>query len=149
MHEAAEAIRSQHPLDLLIANAGVMAIPARSRRTGSRCSWPPTTSATSPSSACSWTRCSTSTASRVVSATSGAHRGGKIDFDDLQGERHYRKWTAYSQSKLANLLFAERAAAPPPHDGQADDLHGVPPTPGYASDPPAGGRSGDPLRQTS
>ena len=31
---------------------------------------------------------------------------GSIHFDDLQLERGYRAWTAYSQSKLANLLFA-------------------------------------------
>lgn len=43
--------------------------------------------------------------SRVVTVSSMMHRMGRIDFDDLQGERHYRKWAAYSQSKLANLLF--------------------------------------------
>ncbi len=31
---------------------------------------------------------------------------GEIDFDDLQRERSYGKWSAYGQSKLANLLFA-------------------------------------------
>jgi NAD(P)-dependent dehydrogenase (short-subunit alcohol dehydrogenase family) len=44
---------------------------------------------------------------RVVSVSSMAHRGGRIDLDDLQSERSYRPWTAYSQSKLANLLFAQ------------------------------------------
>ena len=43
---------------------------------------------------------------RVVSISSIAHRGGKIDFDDLQGERRYGGGKAYNQSKLANLLFA-------------------------------------------
>lgn len=43
--------------------------------------------------------------SRVVTVSSMMHRMGRIDFDDLQGEHHYRKWAAYSQSKLANLLF--------------------------------------------
>ncbi len=43
---------------------------------------------------------------RVVTLSSGAHRIGKIDFDDLQRERGYFRWTAYGQSKLANLLFA-------------------------------------------
>jgi NAD(P)-dependent dehydrogenase (short-subunit alcohol dehydrogenase family) len=43
---------------------------------------------------------------RVVTVSSGAHRFGKIDFDDLQWERkRYRPWRAYGQSKLANLLF--------------------------------------------
>jgi NAD(P)-dependent dehydrogenase (short-subunit alcohol dehydrogenase family) len=44
-------------------------------------------------------------APRVVTLSSGAHRIGKMDFDDLQGERHYNNWRAYGQSKLANLLF--------------------------------------------
>jgi NAD(P)-dependent dehydrogenase (short-subunit alcohol dehydrogenase family) len=43
---------------------------------------------------------------RVVTLTSGAHRMGHIAFDDLQAERGYRRWRAYGQSKLANLLFA-------------------------------------------
>ncbi len=43
---------------------------------------------------------------RVVTVSSGAHRVGSIDFDDLNWERRpYRAWRAYGQSKLANLLF--------------------------------------------
>jgi NAD(P)-dependent dehydrogenase (short-subunit alcohol dehydrogenase family) len=44
--------------------------------------------------------------SRVVTVSSTAHKPGRIDFDDLMSERSYKKWGAYSQSKLANLLFA-------------------------------------------
>lgn len=43
--------------------------------------------------------------SRVVNVSSGAHRRGRMNFDDLQGERSYGRWSAYGQSKLANLLF--------------------------------------------
>jgi NAD(P)-dependent dehydrogenase (short-subunit alcohol dehydrogenase family) len=43
---------------------------------------------------------------RVVTLSSGAHRIGKITFDDLQREKSYFRWTAYGQSKLANLMFA-------------------------------------------
>ena len=42
---------------------------------------------------------------RAVTVSSGAHRIGKINFDDLQSERSYKRWGAYGQSKLANLLF--------------------------------------------
>ncbi|MGO9759745.1 MAG: oxidoreductase [Solirubrobacteraceae bacterium] len=43
---------------------------------------------------------------RVVTVASGAHRFGRIDFDDLNWERKpYRASRAYGQSKLANLLF--------------------------------------------
>jgi NAD(P)-dependent dehydrogenase (short-subunit alcohol dehydrogenase family) len=43
---------------------------------------------------------------RVVTLSSGAHRFGRIAFDNLGGDRHYFRWRAYGQSKLANLLFA-------------------------------------------
>jgi len=42
---------------------------------------------------------------RVVNVTSFGHKVGKMDFDDLQWERSYRKCLAYGRSKLANLLF--------------------------------------------
>lgn len=44
--------------------------------------------------------------SRVVTMSSGAHRMGRITFEDLHFERGYHAWAAYGQSKLANLLFA-------------------------------------------
>jgi NAD(P)-dependent dehydrogenase (short-subunit alcohol dehydrogenase family) len=43
---------------------------------------------------------------RVVTISSTAHKIGRVDFEDLQGERSYQRWRAYGQSKLANLLFA-------------------------------------------
>lgn len=43
---------------------------------------------------------------RVVTVSSAAHRYGRIRFDDLQTERSYRRWRAYGQAKLANVLFA-------------------------------------------
>jgi NAD(P)-dependent dehydrogenase (short-subunit alcohol dehydrogenase family) len=46
--------------------------------------------------------------SRVVNLSSTMHKTGRMRFDDLQGERSYGKWTAYGQSKLANLLFTHQ-----------------------------------------
>jgi NAD(P)-dependent dehydrogenase (short-subunit alcohol dehydrogenase family) len=43
--------------------------------------------------------------SRVVTVSSNGHRAGRMNFDDLQSARHYRKYTAYGRSKLANLMF--------------------------------------------
>jgi len=43
---------------------------------------------------------------RVVVVSSGLHASGTIDFDNLDGAKSYAPWRAYSQSKLANLLFA-------------------------------------------
>jgi NAD(P)-dependent dehydrogenase (short-subunit alcohol dehydrogenase family) len=44
---------------------------------------------------------------RVVTVASSASKRGKIDFDNLQSERSYKPmWGAYSQAKLADLIFA-------------------------------------------
>jgi NAD(P)-dependent dehydrogenase (short-subunit alcohol dehydrogenase family) len=42
---------------------------------------------------------------RIVNVGSEAHRGARIDFNDLQGEDEYSGIQAYGQSKLANVLF--------------------------------------------
>ena len=47
---------------------------------------------------------------RIVSVSSSAHVGGRIHFDDLQGERSFAGFGAYGQSKLANVLFAYELA---------------------------------------
>jgi retinol dehydrogenase 14 len=47
---------------------------------------------------------------RVVTVSSKAHTSGRIDFDDLQGELSYSGARAYSQSKLANVLFTAELA---------------------------------------
>ncbi len=52
----------------------------------------------------------TSQPARVINVSSDAHRGGKIKFDDIQLEQGYTGFGAYSQSKLANLLFTYELA---------------------------------------
>lgn len=47
---------------------------------------------------------------RVVTVSSEAHKRGRMNFDDLQHERHYNGLRAYAQSKLANLLFNRELA---------------------------------------
>lgn len=47
---------------------------------------------------------------RVVTVSSEAHKRGQVRFDDLQGEQNYSGLRAYSQSKLANLLFNRELA---------------------------------------
>src|SRR5215207_8377619 len=44
--------------------------------------------------------------SRVVTVSSSASWNGRINFDDLQSKKRYSRWGAYAQSKLANILFA-------------------------------------------
>ncbi|MGH8933055.1 MAG: oxidoreductase [Egibacteraceae bacterium] len=95
-----------HPrLDGLINNAGVMALPRRVTADGFEAQFGtnhlghfaltglllPTLLASGPA--------------RIVNVSSTGHRAGHIRFDDLMGERRYRPWPAYFQSKLANLLF--------------------------------------------
>lgn len=47
---------------------------------------------------------------RVVTVSSGAHALGRIDFEDLMGERDYSGHRAYNQSKLANVMFTYELA---------------------------------------
>ena len=47
---------------------------------------------------------------RVVTVSSGAQSMGRIDFDDLMGERNYSGQRAYNQSKLANVMFTYELA---------------------------------------
>ena len=66
---------------------------------------------------------------RVVVVSSEAHRTGKMDFSDLMGERSYGRWRAYGQSKLANLLFVRELQRRAP----GTPLLAVAAHPGYAN----------------
>jgi NAD(P)-dependent dehydrogenase (short-subunit alcohol dehydrogenase family) len=55
-------------------------------------------------------RLTASAPARIVTVSSAAHARGRIDFDDLQGERNYSGQRAYSQSKLANVMFTYELA---------------------------------------
>ena len=98
---------SHAALDILVNNAGVMALPTRqTTEDGFEMQFGTNylghyalTARLLP-----WLR--RGKQPRVVNLSSMAHRSGAIDFDDLQGARSYRPWKAYSQSKLAMLMFA-------------------------------------------
>jgi NAD(P)-dependent dehydrogenase (short-subunit alcohol dehydrogenase family) len=68
---------------------------------------------------------------RVVTISSGAHRIGRVNFDDLQSERRYQRWAAYGQSKLANLLFMMELQRR--LDAAGSSLRSVAAHPGYAA----------------
>ena len=96
-----------HPdgLDVLINNAGVMAIPRRETADGfemqlgtnhlGHFALTGLLAGSAASRGRAWSRCP---ATRTGS--------GASNFDDLQSAQSYQKWRAYGQSKLANLLFA-------------------------------------------
>ncbi|MEI8132965.1 MAG: SDR family oxidoreductase [Leptolinea sp.] len=47
---------------------------------------------------------------RIVTVSSIAHLGGKMNFEDLMCSKSYNSWRAYSNSKLANILFTYHLA---------------------------------------
>ena len=97
----------QAPLDLLINNAGVMALPRRTTADGFEMQFGTNHLGHFALTGLLTPALLKADAARVVTVTSMMHWLGRIDFDDLDGEHGYKKWTAYCQSKLANLIFAK------------------------------------------
>ncbi len=94
-------------LDLLINNAGVMALPTRQTTAdGFEMQFGTTYLGHYALTARLLARLRSARQPRVVNLSSIAHRTGFIQFSDLQGERLYSPWKAYNQSKLAMLMFA-------------------------------------------
>ncbi|WP_255194185.1 oxidoreductase [Natronobeatus ordinarius] len=97
----------EEPIDVLVNNAGTMAIPRRETEDGFETQFGVNhlghfalTGLTLESLLAG------DEPARVVTVSSGLHERGELDFEDLHGEREYDKWGAYAQSKLANVLFA-------------------------------------------
>ena len=103
----AERYRGGHGnLDLLVNNAGVMAPPRRETADGFELQLGTNHLGHFALTGLLIGAMDGRDDARVVTLTSGAHRIGHIAFDDLQSENGYKRWRAYGQSKLANLLFA-------------------------------------------
>jgi NAD(P)-dependent dehydrogenase (short-subunit alcohol dehydrogenase family) len=103
----AERVLASRPMvDLLVNNAGVMAMPYRRTTDGFEMQLGTNHLGHFALTGLLLERILQTSGTRVVTVSSTAHRYGRIDFDDLQSERHYGPWRAYAQSKLANLLFA-------------------------------------------
>jgi NAD(P)-dependent dehydrogenase (short-subunit alcohol dehydrogenase family) len=104
VHTAAEEISGRFPrLDLLINNAGVMEVPYQ--RTDDGFELTLATNHFGPFALTGLLLDRLAPDGRIVTLSSIGHHDGVVDFDDLQSERHYDPGKAYSQSKLANLLF--------------------------------------------
>jgi NAD(P)-dependent dehydrogenase (short-subunit alcohol dehydrogenase family) len=97
-----------HPLDLLIHNAGVMAPPKRLTTVdGFELQFGTNVLGHFALTANLMPLLQRAAGTpRIVTLASIAHKAGRIDFDDLMGERHYSPMGRYQQSKLADLIFA-------------------------------------------
>ena len=118
-------------LDLLINNAGVMAIPYQKTKDGFEMQFGTNHLGHFALTGLLLPVLQNTPGSRVVTVSSGMHRFGEMNFANLNAEQGYKKWGAYSQSKLANLLFAyelQRRLAP-----AGSDLISVAAHPGYAA----------------
>ena len=106
--EFADRMRADgRPIDLLINNAGVMAVPERrTTADGFELQFGTNYLGHFALTARLLPLLTAATAPRVVSLSSGVHWMGRINLADLQSTRSYAAWRAYAQSKLAMLLFA-------------------------------------------
>jgi len=103
----AESFLASHDrLDILINNAGVMALPARKTVDGFEMQFGTNHLGHFALTGLLLPALKKTPGARIVTVSSGVHVSGDIHFDDLQWEKKYDRWGAYAQSKLANLLFA-------------------------------------------
>ncbi|TCN52851.1 NAD(P)-dependent dehydrogenase (short-subunit alcohol dehydrogenase family) [Rhodococcus sp. SMB37] len=104
VREFVDGLAASHEVvDVLINNAGVMAVPLRRTADGFEMQIGTNHLGHFALTALLLGRIT----DRVVTVSSAMHRIGRIDLDDLNWEhRRYDRWLAYGQSKLANLLFA-------------------------------------------
>ncbi len=103
----ADALAARLPdgFDVLVNNAGVMALPRRLTADGFEMQFGTNHLGHFALTGLALPLLAKRAGARVVNVSSGVHWGGRVNFDDLMGERAYNRWTAYFQSKLANLLF--------------------------------------------
>lgn len=94
------------PLPILVNNAGVMALPYHTTADGFEVQFGTNHLGHFALTGLLLSAILAAPAARVVTVSSSLHTRGRMDFDNLDGKQGYSEWGAYSQSKLANLLFA-------------------------------------------
>ncbi|MFF7200460.1 oxidoreductase [Streptomyces sp. NPDC008141] len=97
-------------LDLLINNAGVMALPHSVTADGFETQFGINHLGHFALTGLLLPKLLETPGARVVSLSSFMHAMANIDIGDLNSERRYSPWTAYSRSKTANLLFVHELA---------------------------------------
>jgi NAD(P)-dependent dehydrogenase (short-subunit alcohol dehydrogenase family) len=98
-------------LDLLINNAGIMALPETRVGPGWEAQFATNHLGHYTLTNLLWPRLVAAGGARVVALSSRGHKRSGIRFDDLMFEHGYDRWEAYGQSKSANSLFAVRLDA--------------------------------------
>lgn len=108
IHDFASAALSRFPngIDLLVNNAGVMMPPRRETKDGFELQFGTNHLGHFALTGLLLPGFRTTEGSRVVTVSSAMARTGRIDLDDLAGEKRYSRTGAYALSKLANLSFA-------------------------------------------
>ncbi|MFF5200122.1 oxidoreductase [Micromonospora parva] len=99
-------LRNQPALDILVASAGIMACPETRVGPGWEAHFAVNHLGHYALTNLLWPALTAADTARVVSVASGRDPAWRIRWDDVQFERRYDKWEAYTQSKLANILFA-------------------------------------------
>jgi len=107
---AREALGRYPQLDVLLNNAGVMAVPYGKTKDGFELQFGTNHLGHFALTGLLFERLAKTPGARVVNVSSSAHKMGRMRFDDLQWERGYKKWPAYGMSKLSNLLFSYELA---------------------------------------
>src|ERR1700733_6989807 len=112
VHAFARRVAEMFPgqsLDLLINNAGVMAVPTRELTVdGYERQFATNYLGPFALTALLFWSIKPQPGSRIVTVSSGVSNQGKIEFDNLQSQRRYSPmWQAYAQSKLADLVFQQ------------------------------------------
>jgi NAD(P)-dependent dehydrogenase (short-subunit alcohol dehydrogenase family) len=102
---AADVAGRTDTLDLLVDNAGVMAIPRAQTADGFEMQLGTNHLGHFALTGLVLPQLLKGVDPRVVVVSSDAHRIGRVRFQDLMAEKSYGRWSAYGQSKLANLLF--------------------------------------------
>ena len=95
------------PLHILVNNAGIMGVPKSSTAQGFESQFGVNYLSHFVLTGSLLEALRARPGARVVSLSSNGHKMGRLDFDDLQGDKKYGPFKAYTQSKLAMLLFAQ------------------------------------------
>jgi len=123
----ADAFKAKYDrLDILLNNAGVMAIPRTETADGFEMQLGVNHLGHFALTGLLLDVITSTPGARIHSTSSSAAFNGKINFDDLMGKENYSRWGAYGQSKLANAVFAtelNRRLKAAGHDTIANSSH--------------------------